>query len=84
MSRYFDQDLPELEALEPGEQREVQERPLVRFRSGNTYSGQWLGNQRRAMFLEREALWPDMGVIGANRLQNEALFKVFHGISQIF
>lgn len=45
--------MPELEALEPGEQREVQERPLYRFRSGNTYSGQWLGNQRHGLGTQR-------------------------------
>ena len=31
----------------------MQERPLYRFRSGNTYSGQWLGNQRHGLGTQR-------------------------------
>eukprot|EP00434_Breviolum_minutum_P039790 symbB.v1.2.035349.t1/scaffold4739.1/size35589/1 len=50
---YFDQDLEELLSLPTGDRREVQERPLYRFRSGNTYQGQWLGSERHGLGVQR-------------------------------
>ncbi|OLQ08607.1 Phosphatidylinositol 4-phosphate 5-kinase 5 [Symbiodinium microadriaticum] len=36
-----------------GSARHVQERPLFRFRSGSSYTGQWLGNERHGLGVQQ-------------------------------
>eukprot|EP00439_Symbiodinium_sp_Y106_P033850 s5282_g4.t1 len=50
---YFEQDLDELRALPAGSARHMQERPLFRFRSGSSYTGQWLGNERHGLGVQQ-------------------------------
>ncbi|CAK9036384.1 unnamed protein product [Durusdinium trenchii] len=56
---YFDQDLKELQSLPAGDRQVVEERPLYRFRSGNSYAGEWLGNERHGLGVQR---WLDGAV----------------------
>jgi len=54
---YFDQDLEELLALPAGQgSGALEQRPTYRFRSGGTYTGQWLGNARHGTGVQR---WQD-------------------------